>query len=199
MDLLSLILLFSRYGFLCFGGGYVLLPMMMDDFIHSRGLLSPESFGNLVSIAQLTPGPVGINTATFVGYTQQGIPGAVLASLALLLPSFTLAAIAVYYISKWKDSDFVKAILTGTRPGALALILYALTLFIGMSILTPELPVKALLETLFTWKNHLPGDLKFSFAATGIFIATILALRFTKLSMTILILASAILGAFICR
>lgn len=199
MGILSLMLLFAQYGFLCFGGGYVFLPMMVDDFVYSRHLITAEAFGNLVSIAQLTPGPVGINAATFVGYTQQGVGGAILASTALLIPSLTLTAVAVYYMAKWKDSSIVKAILAGTRPGALALIFYALLLFCGMSFLTPKVPVKELLETLFTWENHIPKDLAFSIPAFGIFVGAILALRFTKLSMTVLIIISAILGALICR
>lgn len=199
MDLLSLVLLFAKYGFLCFGGGYVFLPMMVEDFVYSRHLITAEAFGNLISIAQLTPGPVGINAATFIGYTQKGVAGAILASLALVIPSLTLTSIAVYYMAKWKSSPIVKAILGGTRPGALALIFYALLLFCGMSFLTPKVPLKELLETVFTWENHFPKDLAFSIPAFGIFVGAILALRFTKLSMTLLIILSAILGAVICR
>ena len=132
MSLCALYFLFMKYGFLCFGGGYVLIPLMIDDFINRRNLITSEAFGNLISIAQLTPGPVGINAATYIGFTQHGVAGAIFASLGVVATSMILAAGASYYVTKWKDSFPVKALLTGIRPAALALIFYAVVLILVM-------------------------------------------------------------------
>ncbi|MBO5760164.1 MAG: chromate transporter [Lentisphaeria bacterium] len=199
MSLSALYFLFLKYGFLCFGGGYVLIPLMIDDFINQRGLISQEAFGNLISIAQLTPGPVGINAATFIGFTQHGVAGAVLASLGVITTSMILASGASYYVTKWKDSFPVKALLTGIRPAALALVFYAVVLFLGMSVLTPEVPLVQTVKFLCTGKNLFPADLHFSFPGLLICIVTILLLKKTKISTTWLILGSAVAGALICR
>lgn len=199
MSLSGLYLLFLKYGLLCFGGGYVMIPLMIDDFINRRGLITSEAFGNLISIAQLTPGPVGINAATYIGYTQHGIAGAVLASLGVVSTSMILAAGTSYYVTKWKDSFPVKALLTGIRPAALALIFYAVVLFLGMSVLTPEVPLLACVKYLFTGENTFPADLKFSFPALLICLVAIVLLKKTKISTTWLILGSAVAGALICR
>lgn len=199
MSLSALYFLFMKYGFLCFGGGYVLVPLMIDDFINRRGVITSEAFGNLISIAQLTPGPVGINAATYIGYTQHGVTGAILASLGVVSTSVILAAGASYYITRWKESFPVKALLTGIRPAALALVFYAVVLFLGMSVLTPEVPLLSAVKYVFTGKNTFPADLHFSFPALLICIAAIVLLKKTKISTTWLILGSAAVGALICR
>lgn len=199
MSLWGLYFLFLKYGFLCFGGGYVLIPLMIDDFINQRGLISHEVFGNLISIAQLTPGPVGINAATFIGYTRHGVAGALLASLGVVTTSMILAAGASYYVTKWKDSFPVRSLLTGIRPAALALIFYAVVLFLGMSVLTPEVPLLQTVKFLFTGKNLFPENLHFSISGLLICAASIIILKKTKISTTWLILGSAAVGALICR
>ena len=198
MSLCALYFLFMKYGFLCFGGGYVLIPLMIDDFINRRNLITSEAFGNLISIAQLTPGPVGINAATYIGFTQHGVAGAIFASLGVVATSMILAAGASYYVTKWKDSFPVKALLTGIRPAALALIFYAVVLFLGMSVLTPEVPLIPCVKFLFTGENTFPAGLHFSFPSLLICLAAIVLLKKTKISTTWLILGSAALGALIC-
>ena len=172
---------------------------MIDDFINHRGLITAEAFGNLISIAQLTPGPVGINAATYIGFTQHGVAGAILASLGVVSSSMILAAGTSYYITKWKDSFPVKALLTGIRPAALALIFYAVVLFLGMSVLTPEVPLRSCVDFLFKGQNTFPEDLEFSFPALVICVVSIVLLKKTKISTTWLILGSAAAGALICR
>ncbi|MGE4565584.1 MAG: chromate transporter, partial [Victivallaceae bacterium] len=72
MSLYTLYLLFVKYGLLSFGGGYALVPLLIADLVHHRGIMTSPEFGKLVALAQMTPGPIGINTATYVGFTQQG-------------------------------------------------------------------------------------------------------------------------------
>ena len=144
MSILSLFWTFFQFGLVSFGGGYVLVPLLIAEFVNRRGIISMDAFGNLVSIAQVTPGPIGINSATYVGFTQGGFWGAVFASLGLVMPSIIIGSAAVYYINKWKEKLLVKGILKGVRSAALAMLFYAVVIFLGMSVFTQEIPFRSL-------------------------------------------------------
>ncbi|MDY5955150.1 MAG: chromate transporter [Kiritimatiellia bacterium] len=131
---LYLLLHFAKYGLLCFGGGYSLMPLLMADLVRKDSLLSEESFATLASIAQLTPGPIGLNTATYVGYTQAGLGGALIASLAMLLPSFLILTLAARLLQAHRDHPIVKGFLAGVRPVSLGLILLAGLIFAGLTL-----------------------------------------------------------------
>ena len=133
MNLTTLFLVFAKFGCISFGGGFVLVPILIAEMVEKRQVISMEVFGNLVSIAQVTPGPVGINSATYIGYLQGGIPGGVIASLGLIFPSLVLGPLAFYSIARWKDSLLVSGMLKGIRPASLALVFFAMFLFMGMS------------------------------------------------------------------
>ena len=96
MTLVSIFLVFFKFGLLCFGGGYMLIPLLSAELVGTGPShpLTPEAFANLVSIAQVTPGPVGINTATYVGYTQRGVLGACLGTVGMVMPALFLVILA---------------------------------------------------------------------------------------------------------
>ena len=146
---------FLKFGLLGFGGGYVLVPIYMQEFVGETApllRLHAEEFSNLMALTQITPGPVSVNAATFFGYRlstagmdqeisaflfyARGVIGGVLATTALLLPSLFLLTIALTGIEKWKKSRFVRGLLFGVKPATNALILKAGVAFIGMSVLT---------------------------------------------------------------
>ena len=146
---------FLKFGLLGFGGGYVLVPIYMQEFVGETApllQLHPEEFSNLMALTQITPGPVSVNAATFFGYRlstvgvdqglsallfyAKGAMGGGLATAALLLPSLFLLTIALTGIEKWKRSRFVRGLLWGVKPATNALILKAGVAFIGMSVLT---------------------------------------------------------------
>lgn len=135
MIILSLFLTFCSFGLLCFGGGYMLIPLLTAKFVGEGHLLTAERFGNLVSISQLTPGPVGINTATFVGCLQGGAWGAAAATLGLVFPTLILAGLAMSLIRKYREHRIMKSILFGARIGAVSLVIYAVLIFIELSLL----------------------------------------------------------------
>ena len=136
MSVLGLFFTFCKFSLLCFGGGYMLIPLLTAEFVGEGRLLTPERFGNLVSISQLTPGPVGINTATFAGFLQGGAVGSLAATLGLVFPTFILAAAAVSLIRAGQDRPAVRAVLYGARLAAAALVVFAVVIFAGMSIFT---------------------------------------------------------------
>lgn len=129
-------LLFLKYGALCFGGGFVLVPMYMEDFVGSsaRYLQIAESdFANLMALTQVTPGPIGVNGATYFGYRLFGVIGAVAASASLLLPGSLMSFLVFKSLSKFNGSRLVKGLMRGVRPVSLSLMSVALFSFCGMS------------------------------------------------------------------
>ncbi|MCR5721797.1 MAG: chromate transporter [Lachnospiraceae bacterium] len=128
--LLDLFLSFFQIGLLSFGGGYAAMPLIKEQVVELHGWLSMSGFADIITIAEMTPGPVSINCATFVGIQVAGIPGAVIATLGCITPScFIVTALAwVYY--KYKGLDTVKAVLASIRPAIIAMIASAgLSLF----------------------------------------------------------------------
>ena len=135
MNLLLLFINFCKFGLLCFGGGYMLVPLLTAEFVGDGKLLTPERFGNLISVSQLTPGPVGINTATFVGYLSGNFWGALTATLGLVFPTLFLAGLAMKFIIRYREHRLMQGILYGARLGAAALVVYAVLIFMQLSLL----------------------------------------------------------------
>lgn len=181
---LLLFLSFCKFGLLCFGGGYMLIPLLTAEFVGDGKLLTAERFGNLISISQLTPGPVGINTATFTGYISGGFFGSLFATLGLVFPTLILAGLAMSFIRKYREHKVMKSILYGARLGAAALVVYAVLIFIGLSWLNKPWTSFRELPTLS------PGGMIITL------LAVILIKKF-KWQTTWVIIFSGVLGAII--
>lgn len=128
---------FVKFGLLGFGGGFVLVPVYLQEFVGPGApllQLAAEEFSNLMALTQVTPGPVSVNAATFFGYRLGGVPGAAVATAALLLPSLFLLTLALTGLERWKRSHFVQGLLWGVKPATNALMLKAGIVFAGMSI-----------------------------------------------------------------
>ncbi len=133
------LLLFLKYGALCFGGGFVLVPMYMEDFVGAAApylQVSEAEFSNLMALTQMTPGPIGVNAATFFGFRLAGVVGAALASAALLLPGSFLAFAAFRSLDRFSSSRIVQGLLAGVRPASVALMAVALWAFAKMCVVT---------------------------------------------------------------
>ena len=132
------LLLFLKYGSLCFGGGFVLVPMYIEDFVGPSAAflnVTADEFANLMALTQMTPGPIGVNGATYFGFRLAGLAGAVLASAALLLPGSLLAYVVFGSLERFRENVVVRGILRGVRPASVALMLVALWAFAKMSVL----------------------------------------------------------------
>ena len=128
---------FVKFGLLGFGGGFVLVPVYLQEFVGPGApllQLAAEEFSNLMALTQVTPGPVSVNAATFFGYRLGGVPGAAVATAALLLPSLFLLTLALTGLERWKRSRFVQGLLWGVKPATNALMLKAGIVFAGMSV-----------------------------------------------------------------
>ena len=123
--LLMLYLAFLKIGKFSFGGGYAMLPFIQKEIVEKNKWIDSTEFTDIIGISQMTPGPVAINSATFVGYKVSGVLGSVFATLGVITTSFILVLIINKVLDKFKESKTVKAALLGMRPVLIALIIYA--------------------------------------------------------------------------
>ena len=193
MTLLSLYLTFCKFGILCFGGGYMLIPLLTAELVGEPPRpLTPRTFADLVSIAQVTPGPVGINTATYVGFTQSGCIGAVLATAGIVTPTLFLVILAAKLLRRYEHSIPIQGFLRGMRPASLGLIWAAALIFAELSVFSVPVPW----FDAAAWRGFLSGV---RVPALCIAVATAVIMIKTRWSFLCLLLISALIGAFLCR
>lgn len=118
--LLTLFLSFFKIGAFTFGGGYAMLSLLENEFVEKRGWLTKEEFMDMVAIAESTPGPIAINSATFIGYKAAGVLGSALATLGVVLPSFTI----IYVISLFLDKFLTFTLVANAFKGIQACVVY---------------------------------------------------------------------------
>ncbi len=123
MIFLQLFYTFFKIGLFGFGGGYAMLSMIQGEVVTRYGWLSPQEFTDIVAISQMTPGPIGINSATYVGFTATGsVWGSVVATFAVVLPSFLLMLTISKFFLKYQKHPSVEAIFGGLRPAVVGLL-----------------------------------------------------------------------------
>lgn len=125
----DLFLTFLMIGFVSFGGGYAMIPLIQEEVVVRHGWMSAQAFTDVIAVAGLSPGPIATNSAIFIGYDQMGIRGAVVSALGMILPSLLiiLAIGAVFY--KIQKSMMIKSAFYGLRSIITGLIVYAAILF----------------------------------------------------------------------
>lgn len=123
--LIQLFLSFLKIGAFSFGGGYAMLPLIERETVNSKGWINYQEFSDIIGISQMTPGPIAINSATFVGYKVGGFWGSFFATLGVISFSFLLVSIATHYILKFRESKVLSAALMGMRPALIGLIISA--------------------------------------------------------------------------
>lgn len=176
MIYLELFWAFFKIGLFSFGGGYAALPLIQDAVVAGKNWLTMGQFTDLLTISQMTPGPIALNASTFVGTQVAGILGAIVATLGCVTPSCIIVLILAKLYYKYKNLNAMQNILFGLRPAVVSLIATA-----GVSILFTALGIG---ETL-------------DFIAIGIFALAFLALRIWKPSPILIISLSGALGLII--
>lgn len=120
---LQLFYTFFKIGLFGFGGGYAMLSMIQGEVVTQYGWLSSQEFTDIVAISQMTPGPIGINAATYVGYTASGnVWGSVIATFAVVLPSFILMLTISKFFLKYQKHPIVESVFNGLRPAVVGLL-----------------------------------------------------------------------------
>lgn len=114
---------YLKIGLFGFGGGYAMLSLIQYEVVDKYHWLSLQEFTDVVAISQMTPGPIGINSATYIGYTVTGnVWGSVIATIAVCLPSFLLVLLISFFFARFKKNKYVAAAFTGLRPMTVGLI-----------------------------------------------------------------------------
>ena len=123
MIYLQLFYTFFKIGLFGFGGGYAMLSMIQGEVVTRYGRVSSQEFTDIVAISQMTPGPIGINSATYVGFTATGsVWGSIIATLAVVLPSFILMLAISKFFLKYQKHPVVESVFSGLRPAVVGLL-----------------------------------------------------------------------------
>ena len=178
--LLQLFISFATVGVFCVGGGYASMPLIQVEVIEKYGWMSMNEFVDMFTISQMTPGPIGINAATFVGSKVAGIPGSIAATAGFVFPSVVIVLLLAYLYYKYGNVGPIRGILNGLRPAVVALIARA-----GLDIML-----------LAFWnKEKLPVDvMQTDKIAVLIFTLTYIMLKKKKTGTIKLLFSSGIAG-----
>lgn len=152
---------FLQVGLFSIGGGYAAMPLIRSQVVESHAWLTMNEFTDLITIAEMTPGPIAVNSATFVGIRIAGIGGAVIATFGCILPSCFICSLLAYVYFRYKEVNVLQSILGSLRPAVVALIAAA-----GLSILEVVL-----------WSGSEIGAANINWGGAAIFLAAFAALR----------------------
>lgn len=180
---LQLFLSFFQVGLFSFGGGYAAVPLIQHQIVETHQWLELSQFADLITIAEMTPGPIAINCATFVGQQVAGPAGAIICTLGCVLPSFIIVLLLSCLYLKYRSMKSMQGILTGLRPAIVAMIAGA-----GMSILLLALFQGTIFDISF-------GD--FRIVECILFLFSFFLLRRYKVSPIAIIFGSGIIGTLI--
>lgn len=135
MILLKLFISFLQIGLFSIGGGYAALPLIQKQIVDFHSWLSLNEFSDLITIAEMTPGPIAINSATFVGIRIASYPGAVVATIGCILPSLVIASLLYHFYTRFKQLSIMQSILSSLRPAVVGMIATAALSILQLVIL----------------------------------------------------------------
>ena len=167
---LDLVLTFAKVGVCTFGGGYAMLPILQREVVENKGWATDEELTDYFAIGQCTPGVIAVNPAPFIGHKHKGIPGAILTTLGLIIPSLVIITSIAAFLSNFADIPVVQHALNGVNAAVVAMI--------ASSVLKLS-------------KSTLKGPLSLAIFAA----ALVLAFAF-NLSPVVLIVAAGVVGFF---
>lgn len=143
--LFQLFFVFMKIGVFTFGSGYAMLALAEKELVQTRDWLTAEQFADAVALSEITPGPIMINLATFVGVKQQGVAGAVMASLGLILPPMVVIILLTRFYIGYRDNEAVQRIFKGLRPAIVGLVITVVVKLWGTTMIDLKSVLVALL------------------------------------------------------
>lgn len=174
---------FLKIGAFSIGGGYAIIPLIQDQVVNSKGWLTLREYTDIITISQMTPGPLVVNTASFVGIRVAGTFGAVVATLGSVLSGFTISILLYNFFRKNKDIDSVSNILKGLRSSSVGLIASAATTIIILAFFGSQIII--------------PGASGLNVPAIIIFIISLFVLRKYRLNPILIIVFTGFIGLFL--
>ena len=183
MTLLQLFFVFAYIGLFAVGGGLVAASFMQDALVNRWDLISAEKFYSMLAISESTPGPIGINIATYIGTELFGIPGAIVATAGEVLPSIVVIILIAKWFSRVGDNPLVKTVFKTLRPVTTALIFSVFTQVFSLAVLSLDrFRSSPAIWTLFNWN------------ALAVFAISLVVLLKTKLHPVFIVLFGALSG-----
>ena len=116
-DIFKIFAAFFKIGAFTFGGGYAMIPLIQKEAVEKHGWVSDDDILEILAIAESTPGPIAINSATFIGYRAAGVLGSVMATLGVVLPSFVIILTLSFVLQQFQELEAVRYAFTGIRAG----------------------------------------------------------------------------------
>lgn len=150
MIYIQLFFSFLQIGLFSVGGGYAAIPLVQSLIVERQGWISMTEFANLITIAEMTPGPIAVNSATFVGIRIAGLPGAIVATLGCIFPSCIIVSILAYIYRRYRGGSAMGSVLGSLRPAVVALITGA-----GLSMLSAAVIPNVNGESVVRWGSLL--------------------------------------------
>lgn len=188
MSWFLLFFLFFRIGLIGFGGGLAMLPMIFQG-VQDFGFMSRQEFSNLVALSQITPGPVAVNAATYVGFNYGGLVGAALATLGVALPSFLIMLVIARLVEKYYFTLGVQGVFKAMRPITAGLIAAAALMVAETSLFNVSVASYEFFKNLSQSINLIPAV---------IFVVSFILISKTKINPMFVMVFMALLGALTC-
>lgn len=122
MIYLQLFISYLKIGFFGFGGGYAMLSLIQNEIVEQRGWITASEFADIIAVSQITPGPIAINSATYIGYTIGGVAGSAVATFAVCLPALTIMLLLTRFFLLLKSNRYVSGAVAGMKPVVVGMI-----------------------------------------------------------------------------
>lgn len=177
---LQLFFSFLQVGAFSVGGGYAAMPLIQSQVVDLHHWLSLAEFTDLITIAEMTPGPIAVNSATFVGIRIGGIPGALVATFGCILPSCLIVSLLAYCYLRFKNLSVIQEVLRALRPAVVALIASA-----GLTILV---------MVLYGSRGFSPRLQELDLTGAAVFLLALVLLRCLKKNPILVMVLSGLLG-----
>lgn len=172
---------FIQVGMFSVGGGYAAIPLIQDQIVNIHQLMTIEQFSDLVTIAEMTPGPISINSSTFVGMQLSGIPGVLICTLGCIIPSFVICLTLAHTYYKYRSFGGLQTVLAALRPAVVSLIGSA-----GLSILI-----------IAVFKSGVIAAANIQYVEAALFAVCLFLLRKYRANPILIILGSGVVGTLI--
>lgn len=184
---------FFKIGAVSFGGGYAMIPLIQDE-METYGWIGPQEFANILAVSQMTPGPIAINTATYVGVNAAGVLGSVSATCGVTLPSFLILMVVAHFFIQFKENKLVDSVLRTIRPVTIGLVCSAVIFLAQTSLLKSEMQISNLFEILKGNASSLLNAVQPDVSGIVIFLVILAAVAKFKLHPILAVVSSAFMG-----
>lgn len=181
----TLFISFLQIGLFSIGGGYAIIPAIQEQVVTSHNWLTLQEYTDIITISQMTPGPLVVNTASFVGIRLAGIPGAIVATLGSILSGFIISILLYNFFKKYKNMNSISNILKGLRSSSVGLIASAASTIVLIAFLGTE---------SFDLKN-----VSINITAIILFLISLILLRKYKPSPILIMILTGAIGLFVYK